>query len=239
MCLSTATFAYVGVEIPAAVALEARPTKTKSTQSGLPQTLNEASSIGETIRFSSKWISVFACIAYTLSGILLSFSIDSSAGSDDSCLLVRVGWIDYANQTQCHDKNQNQTKIYSAFVLVASKHGDGGLEDAFNAFLVLTALSCANTNLYVASRTLFGLTNQIDGDPNEPWYLNILAWLGRTNSYRVPIRAMAVSALAFIWVPFLQLYDSGEDARINSVYAYTLLSYGAPLTYRSLLAFSP
>ncbi|KAI1404765.1 amino acid permease-domain-containing protein [Hypoxylon fuscum] len=196
MCLSTATFAYVGVEIPAAVALEARPTKTKSTQSGLPQTLNEASSIGETIRFSSKWISVFACIAYTLSGILLSFSIDSSAGSDDSCLLVRVGWIDYANQTQCHDKNQNQTKIYSAFVLVASKHGDGGLEDAFNAFLVLTALSY--------------------GDPNEPWYLNILAWLGRTNSYRVPIRAMAVSALAFIWVPFLQLYDSGEDARINS-----------------------
>ncbi|KAI1806705.1 amino acid permease-domain-containing protein [Daldinia bambusicola] len=194
ICLSTATFAYVGVEVPAAAALEARPTRASA------QKRSQASNIGETIRFSSKWISVFACVAYTLSGILVSLSVDPT-----DCRLPRVGWLSY-------DRCQT---VQSAFVLVAENHGTVQVANAFNAFLVFTALSCANTNLYVASRTLFGLTNQIDGGPDESWYLNILAWLGRTNSYRVPIRAMTVSAFAFVWVPFLQLYQpstaSGES----------------------------
>ncbi|KAI8961416.1 amino acid permease/ SLC12A domain-containing protein [Daldinia sp. FL1419] len=191
ICLSTATFAYVGVEVPAAAALEARPTKA-STQNG-----NQASNIGETVRFSSKWISVFACIAYTLSGTFVSLCVDHTD--------LRLPRLDWLNSTRPSNETQ------SAFVLVAEDHSPK-LAAAFNVFLVFTALSCANTNLYVASRTLFGLTNQIDGGPDEPWYLNILAWLGRTNSYRVPVRAMTVSAIAFIWVPFLQLrYPSQSD----------------------------
>ncbi|KAI0854225.1 amino acid permease-domain-containing protein [Daldinia vernicosa] len=194
ICLSTATFAYVGVEVPAAAALEARPTTASAHKR------NQASNIGETIRFPSKWISVFACIAYTLSGILVSLSVDPT-----DCRLPRVGWLNYDS---CET-------VQSAFVLVAKVRGSAEIASAFNAFLVFTALSCANTNLYVASRTLFGLTNQIDGGPDEPWYLNILAWLGRTNSYRVPIRAMTVSAIAFIWVPFLQL-NHPDQSQIGS-----------------------
>ncbi|KAK6954051.1 hypothetical protein Daesc_004013 [Daldinia eschscholtzii] len=194
ICLSTATFAYVGVETPAAAALEARPTRASA------QRRNQASNIGETIRFASKWTSAFACVAYTLSGIFVSLSVDPT-----DCRLPRVGWLNY------HRCNT----VQSAFVLVAENRGTTNIANVFNAFLVFTALSCANTNLYIASRTLFGLTNQIDGGPDEPWYLNILAWLGRTNNYRVPIRAMTVSAFAFIWVPFLQLYQpsttSGKD----------------------------
>ncbi|KAI0376199.1 amino acid permease/ SLC12A domain-containing protein [Hypomontagnella monticulosa] len=201
ICLSTATFAYVGVEIPAAAALEARPTGVRSTSTGPAENRNQANNIGETVRFSSKWISVFACIAYTLSGILVSLSVDPT-----DCQLPRIGWLTYP---EC----QNVTDTKSPFVLVAETRGNKQMASAFNVFLVFTALSCANTNLYVASRTLFGLTNQIDGDPDEPWYLNILAWLGRTNSYRVPIRAMTVSALAFIWVPFLQLYRPTEPSQ--------------------------
>ncbi|OTB11827.1 hypothetical protein K445DRAFT_26317 [Daldinia sp. EC12] len=195
ICLSTATFAYVGVETPAAAALEARPTRASA------QRRNQASSIGETIRFASKWTSAFACVAYTLSGIFVSLSVDPT-----DCRLPRVGWLNYH---RCDT-------VQSAFVLVAENRGTAKIANVFNAFLVFTALSCANTNLYIASRTLFGLTNQIDGGPDEPWYLNILAWLGRTNNYRVPIRAMTVSAFAFIWVPFLQLYQpsttSGKDS---------------------------
>ncbi|KAI1645506.1 amino acid permease-domain-containing protein [Daldinia loculata] len=195
ICLSTATFAYVGVEVPAAAALEARPTTASAHKR------NQASNIGETVRFPSKWISVFACIAYTLGGILVSLSVDPT-----DCRLPRVGWLNYDS---CET-------VQSAFVLVAKVRGNSEIASAFNAFLVFTALSCANTNLYVASRTLFGLTNQIDGGPDEPWYLNILAWLGRTNSYRVPIRAMTVSAIAFIWVPFLQLLHPDQQQRESS-----------------------
>ncbi|KAI1415506.1 amino acid permease-domain-containing protein [Hypoxylon sp. FL1857] len=195
MCLSTATFAYVGVEVPAAAALEARPTKAQRAPSNLAQEHNQASNIGETVRFASKWVSVFACVAYILSGILVSLSIDPT-----DCQLPRLDWLDYP---QCG----SQTVVQSPFVLVARIRGNPNIASTFNVFLVFTALSCANTNLYVASRTLFGLTNQIEGGPDLPWYLIALAWLGQTNNYRVPMRAMTVSALAFIWVPFLQLYS--------------------------------
>ncbi|KAI0139925.1 amino acid permease/ SLC12A domain-containing protein [Hypoxylon sp. NC0597] len=200
MCLSTATFAYVGVEIPAAAALEAKPTKSQHASTSVAQERNEASNIGETIRFSSKWVSVFACAVYTLSGILVSLSVDPT-----DCQLPRLGWLDYP---QCG----NQTNVQSPFILVAKARGNSSIASAFNVFLVFTALSCANTNLYVASRTLFGLTNQVDGGTDQRWYLNVLAWLGQTNNYRVPMRAMTVSAFAFIWVPFLQLYSPSTKA---------------------------
>ncbi|KAI1102621.1 amino acid/polyamine transporter I [Jackrogersella minutella] len=190
MCLSIATFAYIGVEAPAAIALEAEPPKTKSTEEDRSRQLNDTGNIGDTVRFSAKWISVFACVVYTLCGILLSLSVDAT--NED---LPRLDWI----------HNAHTTKVMSAFVIAANLANDYKVGGAFNGFLVFTAVLCANTNLFIASRMLFGLTNQIEGGPDEHWYLNILAWLGRTNSYRVPIRAMAVSALAFIWVPFLQL----------------------------------
>ncbi|KAI1211103.1 amino acid permease/ SLC12A domain-containing protein [Annulohypoxylon truncatum] len=196
MCLSIATFAYVGIETPAAIALEARPPKMKSTGSGESQQLNYTGNIGDTVRFSAKWISVFACFAYTLCGLLLSLTVDATNEK-----LPRVDWVD-----------QSQAAVTSAFVLAAELSHAPGVASAFNGFLVLTALSCANTNLFIASRMLFGLINQIEGGPDERWYLNVLAWLGRTNSYRVPIRAMAVSALAFIWLPFLQLARSSAES---------------------------
>lgn len=162
--------------------------------------LNNVGNIGDTVRFSAKWVSVFACVGYTLSGILLSLYVDANNES-----LPRVDWV-----------AQTHTTVASAFVIAAKLAGAPGVASAFNAFLVLTALSCANTNLFIASRMLFGLVNQIEGGPDEHWYLNVLAWLGRTNRYRVPIRAMAVSALAFIWLPFLQLAHPPVDSSQTS-----------------------
>ncbi|KAI0889171.1 amino acid permease-domain-containing protein [Annulohypoxylon maeteangense] len=200
MCLSIATFSYVGVEIPAAIALEARPPKRKSTATESSEPLDDTGNIGDTIRFSVKWVTLFACIAYTLSGLLLSLHVVSTNPD-----LPRVGWVD-----------QTSTVTTSAFVIAAELSRAPGVASAFNGFLVFTALSCANTNLFIASRMLFGLINQIEGGPDEPWYLNVLAWLGRTNSYRVPIRAMAVSALSFIWLPFLQLANDATESNGNT-----------------------
>ncbi|KAI0169819.1 amino acid permease-domain-containing protein [Hypoxylon sp. FL1284] len=208
MCLSTATFAYVGVEVPAALALEARPTKPQRTSPGQVRRRNEASSIGETVRFTSKWVSVFACAAYTICGILVSLTI----GRGDP-KLPRLDWL----------PNDSDKGAESAFTAVAELYGNFKIARTFNFFQVFTALSAAN-----ASRTLFGLTNQIDGDPDEPWYLNVLAWIGRTNSYRVPIRAMTVSALAFIWLPFLQLQgDSSTPNQGITIFISTLAEMGS------------
>jgi amino acid transporter len=106
----------------------------------------------------------------------------------------------------------------SAFVAIAQGARIPHLADAFNVFLVFTALTCANTNLYVASRSLFGLTSRLDGGGRGSGgsrlthaLMDALAWLGRTNSHRVPLRAMIVSAFAFIWVPFLQLKHGGSN----------------------------
>ncbi|KAI1457955.1 amino acid permease-domain-containing protein [Annulohypoxylon moriforme] len=209
MCLSIATFAYVGVETPAAIALEARPPKMKSTEAESSQSLNDVGNIGDTIKFSAKWISVFACFTYTLCGLLLSLTVDAMNER-----LPRVDWVD-----------QSQTVVTSAFVLAAKLSGAPGVASAFNGFLVLTALSCANTNLFIASRMLFGLINQIEGGPDEHWYLNVLSWLGRTNSYRVPIRAMTVSALAFIWLPFLQLARSSTESSQDTKHLSTISSF--------------
>ncbi|KAI1092772.1 amino acid permease/ SLC12A domain-containing protein [Rostrohypoxylon terebratum] len=196
MCLSIATFAYVGIETPAAIAVEARPPRMKPADAEPFRQLTNRGNIGDTVRFSAKWVSVYACVGYTLSGILVSLSVDVTDKS-----LPRVDWV-----------TQTNTTVTSPFVIAAELAGAPGVADAFNAFLIFTALSCANTNLFIASRMLFGLVNQVEGGPDEHWYLNVLAWLGRTNSYRVPIRAVAVSAISFMWLPFLQLARPPADS---------------------------
>lgn len=87
----------------------------------------------------------------------------------------------------------------SGFVLSAAYSKIPGLADLFTAILLFTAVASANTNLYVASRTLFGMTRGLDGTK-----LKWLAFFGRTNNYQVPVRAMFVSCF-FLWVPFLYL----------------------------------
>lgn len=213
--LSTAEFAYVGVEIVAASALEARwpKVRSKSEEGELLQRSRPETMIGNTIRFSAIWISVFATIAYSLGGLLASFTIEW-----DNCALPRLSWVSDAN---CMGSNSTTS---SAFVAIAQQSRIAGLPTAFNAFLIFTALTCANTNLYVASRSLFGLTSRLDGGHGQPWYLRFLAWFGKTNRLKVPMRSMVMSALMFWWVPFLQLADKGGISDSNTIGVVSLIS---------------
>ncbi|KAL4959993.1 amino acid permease/ SLC12A domain-containing protein [Aspergillus stella-maris] len=189
MCLSIATYAYVGVEVVAASALEG--------------------SIGKTVKHSSRWISLWATGAYTLSGFLLSFTI-----SYDHCSLPRLSWLDRDARNCLWPTETRYTS--SAFVEIAAESLIPKLDNVFNVFLVFTCITCASTNLYVASRTLFGLTSRLDGGSGQRWHLRILAYFGRTNSFGVPLRAMILSAAAFFWVPYLQLQGgTGTDTSIG------------------------
>uniref|UniRef100_A0A093V3R3 Arginine permease n=1 Tax=Talaromyces marneffei PM1 TaxID=1077442 RepID=A0A093V3R3_TALMA len=218
MSISIATFAYVGVEIVAASALEVQwPRRVKTDLSSSSHRSNDTL-IGNTVKFSAIWISVMATLAYTLTSVLATLEIPW-----DDCQLPRLSWV---TTTQCTSPSTDMSapsaetgiaeQTSSVFVAIASRSQIPHLGDIFNLFLVFTCLSCASTNLYVASRALFGLTSRLDDGRDQPWYLRAMAYFGKTDSHNVPRRAMIFSAFAFWWVPFLQLRaGTGTDNPIG------------------------
>lgn len=228
MSTSIAAFAYVGVEIVAASALEAhwsKPGRQRLRDKGELQRRpshheDVQNSIANTLKFTAVWVTVLITVAYVVSGLLVTLGFER-----DNCELSRLSWVH--NTCKDQDSGQNQErKSSSPFVLMAQRSGIYGLDHAVNAALVFTAITCANTNLYVASRTLFGITSSLDGGYDQRMIVRCLAWLGQTNKSKVPMRAMIVSALAFCWVPFLQ--EGGgfnTDTTIGKVCANTILNH--------------
>lgn len=80
------------------------------------------------------------------------------------------------------------------------------LGGAVNACLLYSAFSAANSALFVASRTLYGLGSSIQRD--EPSrVLRFLATFGRVDQNGVPARAI-IGSMFFAWVPFVSLGDA-------------------------------
>jgi amino acid transporter len=189
MSLSIASFAYVGVEITAASALEARVVKEKASV--------QPRMIGRTVKFSAVYISFFAAIIYVLAGVLVTLNMPWNHPK-----LPRMSWV---------PPNPEFETTTSAFVLAAELSAIPDLASVINVFLMFTALSSANTNLYVASRTLFSLTRSLNGGPGQPWYTRCLAYFGKTNNRKVPLRALVASCI-FLWVPFVALAEHNDTA---------------------------
>jgi amino acid transporter len=83
--------------------------------------------------------------------------------------------------------------------------GHRRLAGAINGFLIFSVLSASNTALYVASRTLYGMTREI---PKTNIVGRSLRKLGLVvHKTRVPAAALVMSAIAFIWLPFVQLIE--------------------------------
>lgn len=151
------------------------------------------------VKFSAIWVSIIAGVIYVLGALLISFDLDWNDSS-----LPRLSWL--GNFTTSKSTN----KYYSAFVISARNSaisGHQGLADFINVCILFTQLTAANTTLYVASRTLFSLTKGVHPDADSPYVTKCLAFLGKTNRRKVPMRALAASC-CFCWVPFLYLKDS-------------------------------
>ena len=82
-----------------------------------------------------------------------------------------------------------------------------GLPGFITGCMVYSALSSANTALYVASRTLYGLTRDLDAESDS----KIISFFARFNfitpNTNVPGWAILLSLVSFIWLPFVQ-FDS-------------------------------
>jgi amino acid transporter len=83
-------------------------------------------------------------------------------------------------------------------------------------FLVYSALSCANINLYVASRTLYGLTRDLDLD-GDNFFERLFAHLNQiTPTYRVPLWSIILSLiLCASWLPFVKLGLNQQDVSLG------------------------
>lgn len=217
--LSTAAFAYVGVEIPSAIVLEAK----------IPR--ESGGRAPKAIRISATVLPVVIGLVYFAMSFMATFDMRWDDGR-----LPRAAWLDPDHQNETSVIGARDTKkgvnSSSIFVLIAEKNSRA-LASAVNAFILLTALFSANTNLYVSSRTLFGLMNgmpRMDPGPKDHWtrklealVVNTLAVFGQTNQKGLPVRAVLASC-AFGWVPFLSLIGpASPGTTLASVSGLTLV----------------
>ena len=102
----------------------------------------------------------------------------------------------------------------SSIIVIAALRADYTRAAGFlNGCLILSALSCSNTALYVASRTLYGMTRKIS--PSRS--LQFLKFLGSVwPKTGVPMWALFISFLAFYWLPFLQLHGGYAVADVRT-----------------------
>jgi len=74
-----------------------------------------------------------------------------------------------------------------------------------NGILIYAGISTANTALYVASRTLYGLTRDLSST-SENIMVRIFAKLNTVSpTTRIPVWALIISCLAFAWTPWIKV----------------------------------
>ncbi|KAL3469720.1 amino acid permease-domain-containing protein [Aspergillus californicus] len=202
---SIAAFAYVGVDITAATALEARADRRTKSHQGPPTPTPKSPWPYISVRFVATWTSFLVWIVYFIAGFLMSLNVKW-----DDPNLPEVSWLGSPiADSKDGEKNYNSD---SGFVISAAMSGIPGLASMFTAVIFFTAVFSANTNLYVASRTLFSLTRRLQ---NPGW--GLFAFFGKTNNYQVPVRAMLLSCF-FMWVPFLYLSsENSPETTISSL----------------------
>jgi amino acid permease len=159
----------------------------------------EARDPSKSLKRPSRSIAIILAVAYLLS--VLGFYLN-------------VSWQDPSLPSMSSRANQHTTSGTSVVLIATGKSNIPGLSKFLNGCLIMAVFSAANTTLYVASRTLFGLTKTIK--PGGPALSKLLYRLGTTNpSTRVPSWAVVVSALAFVWLPVTHVASNFSDRRVN------------------------
>ena len=97
---------------------------------------------------------------------------------------------------------ETTSRSHAVFIIAAVAAGYKRWPGLLNGFMIFSALSASNSSLYVASRALYGMTRTI-----SPWgWASFLKELGSVwHKTGVPMWALFVSFVAFLWLPFLQL----------------------------------
>lgn len=188
MCLPIAAYAFVGVEITAATAVEASADTRSRTIPFAP------------LKGPATQLPLYVGGVYILAAIAMALNIDS-----ESLDLPPQSWVGGVNAS-------GVSKSSSAFVQAAETANILKLPSIFTVFILLTALTSANTLLYVASRTLYGLA-----DANKD---SVIGWFGiTTERHQVPVRALFASSI-FGLITYFSLFSSNSTT-VDSTPAVT------------------
>jgi amino acid transporter len=169
-------FGFLGIETVAVTAFEAHTSRS--------------------LRLPSQSIAYVVLLLYFL--CLLGQCLNVS-WRDEHLPLIYGGIGDSTTNT-----NELKNPTSSNLTIIALwAQGQKGLAGFLNGAMIFSVISAANTSLYVASRTLYGIARDVP----------TTNWLGKSlNSFSVvvpktgvPARALIFSAVAFLWLPFLSL----------------------------------
>ena len=137
-----------------------------------------------------------------------------------SVLLVGM-LVPYNSPELAFANKQNSSASASPFVVAIRLAGIKALPDILNACILVFVFSASNSDLYIASRTLYGLSS--DGDAP--------AVFKRTNKSGVPVFALGFSAL-FGCLAFMNVSD---DSKKVFGYFVNLTTIFGLLTWISIL----
>lgn len=116
--------------------------------------------------------------------------------------------------------------------LIAAGDWSPGLEKSLNAFIIVNVASTSSTALYIASRSLFGLALVLSGHfegtadiPNRSPLEKGFCWLVRKNRFHVPQRAVLVSGLWTVCIPFFRYIWPGAIQQVSWMIFSTRFHY--------------
>jgi amino acid transporter len=103
----------------------------------------------------------------------------------------------------------------AAPVIATLQVGMKTLPAVLTGLLIYSGLSAANASLYVASRTLYGLTRDLSDD-DDRFLFRMAAKLNIISPWtRVPLWSLVVSVLVFSsWLPFIRIHSGYSQADV-------------------------
>lgn len=135
--------------------------------------------------------------------------------------VITLGMAVPYNDARLLSASSKASGAASPFVIAAKNAGIEKLDSAINAFLLVFTISAANSDIYLASRTIWALAK----DHQAP------AIFGRANDRGVPIAAVAISSL-FIVLGFMNVTTSA--AKVFGYFVSLVTVFGA-LNWISIL----
>ena len=152
------------------------------------------------LRKPSKWIAYVVFVLYAL--VTVGELLDVSWLNED--LPPVYGGI------SMHPPSKPRAR--TIIVLTALKAGYPGIAGFFVGALLYSAISAANTNLYISSRALYGMTRR----PGQHFrWLKGLGSVWHKNG--VPMVALLISAICFMWLPITAVRGGYSIAEVSTL----------------------
>jgi amino acid transporter len=200
--ISLAVFPYIGIESITVTAFEAKS----------PQ---------KSLRFAAKNLAYLVTALYLISVVAFTLNVEWFNQSlaryfDQNRVDAKTNPSLGHTPSIYYDLDSSPVRSESLPVIAIQQAGMKFLPGFCTACLVYSALSAANSALYIASRTMYGLAQSLDPESRSA-PVRVLSRIGTvTPDTRVPGWALVLSCF-FVWLPFLPLgvgYTRGELQQI-------------------------